>query len=336
MPLEFTTVTKADEIPTDISPGIENWSENYCWHGYDRATHTGVFIQFGRWVRNPTIWREQLQFFFPDGAVGTYRGYGREYSEDGPAGPLIKAVVDIDSGDWTMTFTGPVSMSTSKDLLKGRLIDEPAEELSFDLVFKDTTPILKYPETKGESWGSSHYEAAGIANGRLRSTSQDATLTDGFAYRDHSRGPRNLSHHVGSIWMQGKMPDGSLFCIYEILQERDGEEYQAMAEATLVTADGPRTVELTRRVPRLAPGSNDPTASFTIAFEVEGDETIVEAQAMNNVPFSLSNRFDWCFGWSGGPIYGLEQPLKLTINGAITDGYLERSIRHPLLNGIGQ
>lgn len=327
MPLEFTTVDKADEEPTGITPAVENWSENYCWHGYDLKSRSGAFLQFGRWVRNPEIWREQVLLFYPDGSTGVYRGFGAGPGKGGPAGPLMTAEVDAPAGSWHISFRGPVVRTSPGDLLHRRQSDIYPEEVSFDLTLADTTPVLRYPETKGESWGSTHYEAAGTADGTITTPVGRHSLAGGFAYRDHSRGPRNLSHHQGSIWMQGLLPDGAMFCIYEILQERDGVEYRPLAEATLVTKDGPHEAKLTTPVPRLDPGAEDPTEGYTVVFEADGREIVVEATPLTSMPFSLSDRFDWTFGWSDPAIFGLEQPMELLIDGVKLDGYCERTTR---------
>lgn len=327
MPLQYSQVNDSDELPVAQIPPTPRWVENFCWHGYDLQSRVGAFVHLGRWPEDPDIWREQVFIFWPDGSVGVFRNYGRGHSLNGPAGSMLKAECLETGQRWRLRFHGPVWRADSSELLRGVLTDRFPQQATLDLTFEATTPILMYPHTEGESWGSSHYEQVGAVTGAISVNGEELLLERSFAYRDHSRGPRDLSRHTGSSWIQGLLPDGSSFSIFGIWQERDGEEYQALDEGTLITSEGPQTLDLVESAPRLRPDLQGATDSFDIAIKVNGEPKTLRANIAATMPFALSPTFDWVYGARPGAIVGLEQPIELVLDGQRLDGYCERTIR---------
>ncbi|MET0985875.1 MAG: hypothetical protein ABW034_10755 [Steroidobacteraceae bacterium] len=58
-----------DEFPIREIPRTALWSENYALLCGDPATNASVYFSCGRWLDDPTIWREVIGIVLPDGVA---------------------------------------------------------------------------------------------------------------------------------------------------------------------------------------------------------------------------------------------------------------------------
>lgn len=325
--IEAATVTLEDEVPVSGPlPDTEYWLENYAWHAYDATRHVGFFMHIGRWSLDPTIWRELIMVFLPEGKVVVNRSFGAGDTSRGPSGALLRFTCEQPGKLWRISYAGPARQSELATMLAGALPDFIPDRLVIDVEWAGESPVLMYPRTNDETWGRWHYEQTGSVSGTISLNGTEYRLEGGFGYRDHSRGPRELSHHGGSSWIHGRFPDGTAFSVFEVWQSREGREYRALSEAMLIHDSGPEYVEIIESPPRMR--SLD-SAVDPIRIELrksDGTPLVIEGEILNSVAFSLSARFEWLYGNDGvQPLFGLEQPARFVCGDKVLDGYIERS-----------
>lgn len=315
----------ASEVPLRSLEGLGDASENYAWFGYDVAKEIGFFAHLGRWSLDRELWREQLYVYLPDRTVLAYRGFGRQSQDDGPAAAIQRHRCLAPGKRWTIQHHGPVWHLDARELVRGPAAEPVVERLVLDVEFTGDFVPFMYPESDNTSWGQWHYEQAGSITGSIRFGDLDERFA-GFAYRDHTRGPRNLTNFRGSNWVQGLLPDGTAFALFQTWHDNGGGRVSVgLNELTLTTSD---TVESAVLIDHPGYESlDDLTAAVPIAFDCSRGRVTVTGEPLNMMIFSATSRHEILFGAARGnaPLVVAEQPLRLDVDGQPGVAHCERS-----------
>jgi hypothetical protein len=313
----------AAEAPMRSFEGYEDPSENYAWVGYDLECRIGFFAHLGRWSLNREMWREQLYVYLPDRTVLAYRGFGCGDTTSGPAAGVQRQRC-LDPGKrWSIQHDGPTWRLDPRELVRGQALEPVVERLELDLLFLGDFAPFMYPASDNTTWGQWHYEQAGSFNGSVRFGDLNERI-EGFAFRDHTRGPRNLIGYRGSNWMHGLLPDGTAWTLFQAWQDADGRVEVGLQELTLTTAD---TVESATVLayPELD-SLDDLEAPVQVAFESSHGRIEMTCEPLNTMIFSATSRYEILLGAARGvaPLVVAEQPMLVNIGGETALAICER------------
>lgn len=94
---------------------------------------------------------------------------------------------------------------------------------SADLNYEGFTDPLAFSlDTEGSTWGSSHYESIGRVKGHV-DAGQGPVAVDGFAWQDHSWGPRRWADVLSHRWiMAGFGPDLFITALQVVRESTEG------------------------------------------------------------------------------------------------------------------
>jgi hypothetical protein len=323
-------VPAADELPLDHIPEIPWWSENYCFTGYDYANHVGYFVHLGRWIRDPTIWREEVYLFLPDGTLLTTCGFGRGDCSRGPSGAMLRLECEEPGRRWRIVYSGPVQHLRIGQLMRAP-IPEPSrlELLEFNIAFEGGGPMWYFGERDNVTWGRWHVEQHGKIEGALRYGGSDYQVA-GHGYRDHSRGPRQFSDFSGHCWIQGRFLDGDSFALYQMWHLLDAETAPSLAEANVVRRGEPLAAKIVTS-PRLR-SHESALLEAELVLDLPQEQMQIKCIPLTNLIFSfppdLSHlRLGIPFGDRGWPFTTFEQPALFFCGDRKAEGWMERSFR---------
>jgi hypothetical protein len=311
------------EAPLRSLEGLANATENYAWCGYDAEQNVGFFSHLGRWSWDRELWREQLYIYLPDRTVLAYRGFGRGDCSTGPAAGIQQQRCLEPGKRWSLRHHGPIMHLDPHQLVQGPAQEPFIQRVEFDIEFHGDLAPFFYPQSDNTIWGAWHYEQVGSMSGVIKF--EDNTYNvNGFAFRDHTRGPRNLSHFCGSNWIQGLLPGGTGFAVFQTWQNDSNVITTGLSELTLTTADSVEEAKLLH-----APGMDsmdDLTAPIKIAFESSHGRVDIIGEPLNTMIFSPSSRHEILLGAARGkaPLVVAEQPVLLRIGDQISVGHSER------------
>ena len=327
-PERFTwDVPLADEGPLEHLPDVPFASENYIYLGNDPNNRLAFMLHFNCWVKDPSIWREFITFYLPDGTILIHQGFGRGDCSKGPASAGARMVAHEPGKLIGLYYSGPV-----QHVGAGELADSPKphvilDKFAFDLQFKGTLPYWYFPETVNTTWSNWHTEQHGLISGTLEYEGTQYEF-DGVGYRDHSRGPRDLSPWRGHTWINGQFEDGSAFAIYQLWQIIDGQEVEALSECRITRGEENITAKVSQ-TPRLTSMAN-----ALDEYEI-GLESSLGAKTLKGTPLAMSYlsvpplyeqlMHGAGFGHREFPMVCVEQPARYELEGVTGYGWTERS-----------
>ncbi|HLY55819.1 MAG TPA: hypothetical protein VKS60_09705 [Stellaceae bacterium] len=324
-----------EELPVTGIPAIPAWSENYCFDGYDPVNEAGCWLHLGRWPRNASIWREQVLLYLPRGDHLVIRGFGNHPVERGAGGALLKLQCLEPGSKWRLTYSGPARRLTVEQMMAGphtHLSEGPYVTVDMDLTFVATRRPWDFGELIGENWATFHYEQHGRLTGRIRYDApgggERTVEMDGNAYRDHSRGPRELSNFGGFYWLHGQFPGGRAFSMVRSYKFENGVRSVGVARA--VVFDGDRILPATAGELPILTDKNLPPETYAFELESELGTMAIEARLLRVIAQSSDRYMDQYDGIATSEIgthYCFEQPTEFRWNGLTGHGWTERAER---------
>ena len=284
----------------------------------------------------------QVNVAFPDGRVFRTREDGASWSPIGPdgrptvlgGGPLgFECVREFDT--WRMTFDGPLTATSSADLVAGRKTG-PLADVRFEVEATLAVPPWVQGALKGrvaDLMGGPRYEQLFRARGSLTVAGDTRTFT-GSGLRIRRQGVRKLEGFWGHCWQSALFPGGRAFGYIAYPSRPDGEP--TFNEGYLFTGDGALVPARCVEAPwlrRLQPLGEDVSVVLETAdgrVRIEG-ETVLSTHDITDpadVPEDMAALLaDWTFP-------ALQQAgVRYTWDGEATYGMLERSIPRDQLEG---
>jgi len=252
---------------------VPKWLENFCFDGFDASSGFGYWIHLSQAQLHPTLWREVLTVFFPDGSFGYWKGYGRSQPDvEGPSGPTVGVEVIVPFERLRIRCCSPLQRATLDELKAGPFGDRSEQLFEMDVEFSAAGPVWDMRSAMGEQiWATGHYEQGGRLSGSA-GIGDEVLAIDGTGWRDHSLGPRDNTMMRQHVWSHAVFPSGRGFGLFQHSRRDAGTDLAGACTFTPSTIADARLVELTHLE------SNDPDAGFApyrILLETEnGTETI--------------------------------------------------------------
>jgi hypothetical protein len=319
----MTNLTETDELPVPLQP-IEFWSENYCFDAFDRRSNVGVWMHLGRWSRQPALWREQTKIFLPDGSLVLWKTIGNRGEDSGPSSATLRFEC-LSPGQWELTFDGPGRHVTLDQLRAGALPDGALSRLQATLRFESSQPIWDLgTDADDQIWCTSHYEQHGRVTGTVQVNGEAYTLDNGSAYRDHSRGPRNMKGMRRHVWIHGQTDDNQAFGLFYMQVEGQ----RGLSRGFWTPGDG--TIEEIEVVdPPYADTISELSGTFTFGLRFpSGRKAVIESTPVNSVISSFGFPYEKLHGVSKDATHvSCHQSTQFTVDGAPAAGFTERSFK---------
>ena len=253
----MTPLGTQDEFPHDVPSDVELWCENFCFDGFDATSGFGFWVHLSRGQLHPTLSREVITVFFPDGTFGYWKGYGPSRDVRGAAGPTLSIIIDKAFEDLRITCLSPLQLVTGDELKIGGIGDRCEQLFEMDIKFRAAAPVWDMRRAvEGQIWATGHYEQAGLLHGSARTGGIEYTMT-GTGWRDHSLGPRDNTLMKQHVWAHAVFPSGRGFGLFQHARRDTGID---LAGACIFDA----TSIADAKVHELTPlGSNDTEAGFS-------------------------------------------------------------------------
>jgi hypothetical protein len=316
----------ADELPITVIPREKYWTENYCYIGYDFETQVGLYLHIGRWLQDPTIWRECVYVYLPDGTTLNYRSLGKGDCSKGPQGALVKYECKEPGKLWETTFRGPTNHFTREDILSGGPQPERIlEYMQMQVEFKAAGPIIQYEISDNSSIGRWHYEQELNVDAQITFKGRTYVMRGGQGWRDHTRGPRWLGNVLGHINFQGRLPDGRSFAAFQVWERRNDREVQIVDEARIIDR-GKFTLAKIVSASRLLDVEQ---LSHPIQLTLQTDDERIEliGEPLNLMIYSNSPTFEILYGHAPAlaPFVCFNQPVRWRRGADLFGGSAERT-----------
>ncbi len=320
------TIPLADELPVTEIPKEKYWTENYCYIGYDFASRVGLYLHIGRWLQDPTIWRECIYVYLPDGTTLNYRSLGKGDCSKGPQGALVKYECKEPGRWWETTFRGPTNHFTREDILSGgpqpeRILDY----MEMQVDFRAAGPIITYEISDNSSIGRWHYEQELNVDAKILFRGRTHVMQSGQGWRDHTRGPRWLGNVLGHINFQGRLPDGRSFAAFQVWERRNGREMQSVDEARIIDR-GKFTLARVVAASRLLT-TEQLSEPLTLTLETEHERIELIGEPLNLMIYSNSPTFEILYGLAPAlaPFVCFNQPVQWRCGEEAFGGSAERT-----------
>ena len=321
----INNVTWEDELPVKILPPDPAFRENYCTWGYDRERAIGFWIHLGRWPLDTRIWREQVLVYLPDGDFLVHRAWGARDCSQGPSSALLDLICEAPGKQWRFRYRGPARRTDNRELNAGRLPEGPQLLLDMDLRFTSNFPVWDLTrDVQNQDWAKFHMEQNGRVTGAFR-YGDEVVEMDGFCWRDHSRGPRELSRHSRHVFVNGDLPEGRSFAMTFLEHMEDGKPVLSLNKGVIWSGEAlyPATCP---NPPFLDPGAPpDGNYSMTLASDIGTYQ--LTARIPCSIPHTSSKSYDVYDGVARGLGHILchEQGTVFTVDGREYNGHTERS-----------
>jgi hypothetical protein len=205
---------------------------------------------------------------------------------NGVRGALLELTCEKPEEQWRLRYRGPVRRVTGAALASAPLVEGLRSLLDFDLKYSSAVPVWDFGiATREEVWCSAHYEQPGRVRGRFRFEGREFQM-DGIGFRDHSRGPRNLSAWAGHCWIHGQFPGGRSFALFDTRKLVGGEIVTGIAKAVLW--DGYRLVDARCADPPYLTSPEEPPETYEFKLASELGTMHIAATTLRTLPISTN------------------------------------------------
>ncbi len=315
------TLTEVDEWTVPLQD-VESWSENYCFDAYDADAELGVWMHLGRWSKQPLLWREQTKIYLPDGTLLLWKTIGGRGEERGPSSATLRFECSS-PGQWDLSFEGACRRVTLEQLRAGALPDGPLSRLTATLRFDSKQPVWDLGTDAGDQiWCTSHYEQPGRLTGTVDVDGVTFDLSGASAYRDHSRGPRNMKDLRRHVWIHGQTRVDEAFGLFymEVLGQRG-------LSRAFWTPGGGSIEEVEVIAPPFVDAADDLFAPFGFGLRfADGRQVDVKATPVTSVMSSFVVPYEKLHGVSDDASHvSCHQTTRFEIDGVPAVGMTERS-----------
>lgn len=321
----LTPLDTEDEFPHEVPADSDLWCENFCFDGFDTATGFGYWIHLSQAQLHPTLWREVITVFFPDGTFGYWKGYGPTRPDlRGAAGPTVSVIVDKAFEQLRVTCLSPLQLVSGDELRHGGVGDRCEQLFELDVEFRAAAPVWDMRRAvEGQIWATGHYEQAGLLQGLARTGGVEFPIT-GTGWRDHSLGPRDNTMMKQHVWAHAVFPSGKGFGLFQHARRDTGIDLAGASVFTPTSISDAKVHELT------ALASNDPDAGFSsyrVVLETDRGLETIEADIMTAYLATSAPPAQQVFGlYPGGGHIRWESKTKFRWDGETAIGLTERTM----------
>ncbi|WP_202033257.1 hypothetical protein [Nocardioides sp. WS12] len=196
-----------DDLLHAVPDGVPGWSETMYFHVWSPDTAqgqgVGVFIHCGRWPEDPDLWWAQVIALLPDGRLLVDRSWGRAPDDRGPATGNLRIRCVEPLRRWRLELDGAGEITSLDAMVDGPVGAGPAQAFTFAIDLEAAAPVWDMHAAlgiDGLQWAAFHHTQGFRATGSITAGSGAAARewdVAGVAHRDHSSGPRDVSHLGG-------------------------------------------------------------------------------------------------------------------------------------------
>jgi hypothetical protein len=214
----------------------------------------------------------------------------------GPAGagtPLHHVRCEDPFSRWRFCADAGFQPTDFAELGRGLLPDRPTVPVTVDVVFERFGPVWNPAGSAAQpEWGSFHLEQPLRARGSV-TIGGTVHPVDGYGYRDHSRGRRDLRNVEHSFWCNGVFPSGRVFASLRVTN-LDGH---TESRAAILAPPGEAFADATLVVP---PPIHDPChRPLDITLELEdghGARHRIGGRVAGGATWSIVGGSEFCLG----------------------------------------
>lgn len=304
-----------------VSP---NWSENLLFTVNDGKTGVSVWAHWSRIPAEPELWEAVLAIYLPSGELLVHRSFGSSHHQDAASsGPLtFRCVQPLQR--WEVAFDGMVRRTTSDELAAGPLADGPWEPARFEAEFEGVSPTWSAGGMDSQEWADGHLEQPGRIRGSVTLGERRFPI-DAAGFRDHSYGPRDYSRIIGDTWLTGVFPSGR--SVLALLVWTDSPEVPALTVGFVDDNHGRHAVT-GLVLPRLADRGGSPH-SFVAEVTTETTTARITVEQTHCATYTFDSPVGMTLGarHGSGDIVATEGPARLTWDGEVADGWIEKTLR---------
>lgn len=327
-----------EDNPLETIPDVALWSENYAYMVTDSAQNFACFLLMGRWIPDPTVWREFLMVQLPDGRMLHHKSWGRATNRDVVSASLARIELDADSG-CRIKFDGPIAETPAEYLRQHGTRNQSLGRLQIDLTINSEVPVWDmsgHASSAEEIAGKMHIEQVGVATGAVSYGGETWRFDRAFAQRDHSRGARDVTRFYRHCWAQGSFPERDLtFNLYSMLVFAREDEPMMNASVTQAGRRYPATIT------RIAymDSRTDAAKPYAITLVSNlGEMTFRTERYVASFPTAFVHPWDIVAGAfpHEHSVTGVEEAVVWEWDGLRGDGWSERSFTEHAFDDQGQ
>lgn len=197
------------------------WSENYAFMINDSAQGIAAFCLMGRWIKDPSIWRELLMVQLPDGSILHHKAWGAGTSANVVSASLTRIELLPERNRFHLSFYGPIARTAEDELRARGPVNQPLTPCRISIDISSDVPVWDmsgHASSAEQIAGRMHVEQVGSASGTIEVDGRRYELRDAFMQRDHSSGVRDVSLFRRHCWAQGRFPQRDLtFNLYSMI-----------------------------------------------------------------------------------------------------------------------
>lgn len=268
--------------------------ENYQWLAMD-GSGVGLLCHAGTYPGDGTLWHTLSAVSLPGGEVYVAKAVGRA-PDPACAGTALHHVrCDEPFARWRFCADAGFLPTTFAELGLGPLADRPTVPVTVDVTFEAFGPIWNPRGSAAQpEWGSFHLEQPMQVRGTV-SVGGTVTALDGYGFRDHSRGRRDLRNVEHSYWCNGVFPSGRTFASLEVTGV-DGHR-----ESRAAILDGADFTDAALVAP---PAMSDPfhePYDITVTLrDAGGTDHRISGQVRGGATWSIVGGSEFCLGAAVG------------------------------------
>jgi hypothetical protein len=289
MTVETNLRSDADEIPATSLPAT--WVENYQWLAMD-DDRTGIVCHIGTHAQDPSLWHVVFGLSFASGEVLVHKSVGRAPDARSPGTSEVWTRCDKASKRWTLDAYTGVQSTTFAELGDGLLRDRETIPCRATITLDAFGPIWEPGKVPGHpEMGHFHYEQPLRVTGDIELRGQRHQF-DGYGYRDHSRGPRDMSQVSHSTWCNGVFPSGRTFCSVTVTRTSG----DVMSLGAILDRSG--TIEDARlgKIPELHDAAHNPIAFDLTLEDSSGATHEIFGEVAGGATWSMIGGSECCLG----------------------------------------
>lgn len=193
--------------------GVPMWSETYYWSAWNPEAGVGVYVHMGVDLEDKELLWAQTFAYLPGQMVVADRSFGRSAERRNPMTANFTARCTEPLRRWTLRFDGAGELVSCAEMATRLVGAGPAVAMSFEVDWIATMPVwdlFKAVPIGSSDIGHVHHEQVGVSRGWLRVQHPrhgGEWRLDGTAFRDHSRGPRDVrpfgGDHLLGVYFPG-------------------------------------------------------------------------------------------------------------------------------------
>lgn len=276
----------ADDFTHQPPEGVDRWAENIQWNVRD-ADGLGVMWHMGTMLEDPRLWHIVVAVTLSDGRVYSAKLVGPGVGNFGTPNAELTTLDPFCR--WKFSFDGGMLDVTDHHGAEGAVADDRHHPVAIDLDLSAAHAVwIPAGSTQFGDWGKFHHEQAVNVNGTVTIAGKARELR-GVGHRDHSIGPRDMSHLRSAFWGNGIFESGWAFAT--MLGVYDSGDFQ---RAAIFDSSGTREATMEAWTP-LTTVRCDPL-DVVVELDVQGEKTVIDGRVRNGMNFTVADGAEFCMG----------------------------------------